>query len=866
MKPQITILINNHFDPMWRRCFLKPFTFRGETYRSYAEIEQYYIEDNIKLAQRDPDYRFTVESPLVLETYCRRFPAEIGRLRQLYQKGQMQVGRTGYAIVDSNLVSMETLIRNYLIGDRYLLDMFGECPKTALRSDAFGNSAQLPQILRGFEIRWVQGISYVPNPTDYWKGLDGSVVFTGSIPSAGGGGGWAKYAPCPACHGTGEQKGTVCSVCAGRGIDIAKAEKRRAPLQIGPDFQQKNGIATVGGEELLPTDAIYEQMRALSDQYSFRFGFYDDGWEELREKIERSDLAELPEVSPSPELNPSSTGCYVTRIETKQRLRMLETMLSQLELLDAAVFLQNRNSMRREIGEIWKLIFFCAFHDAVTGTHVDAAFEELREFWTEAEARIKRCQSALLEQLGQEEPGTYTLLNLSACTRTDTAVLPAESGVCLFTGGAGMLRLLETGQDGTVLLAEGLPPYAAVPFSFVQEDQKPMQEERSDKPAETFRGTILQQNHPEADTVSEIVQGCIQNDFFLAEYDNYGLLSVYDRENHCVLCQKGEWRPGEFVLEHDEGSPWATLSDDMRRLPLSRYTNLVSAEHLPELDRLQFRVELPMSLCGAIDGLVFDYVVELAAGIPQLRFHVSAEWHMYNQRLRVVFPTKSSGDHLYEIPGGILEREPYLPEFSWCGKNGDYPAVHWAGIDNGSLGIVILNRGTPSYQITRESDGDAIWLSLLRSPTVPTYLHEPVSYSMTDWDGMRDDGCHSFDFALSTFAGGLRNSRAVYAGIGYNEPLFCCKNRISFPQMPVLDSEQAVIRTVKVSENEDGIILRLVEVSGKPGECRLLVPDRFTDIRRLSMGENSCTARYAVENGSICFPVKPYEIVTLKLL
>jgi hypothetical protein len=98
----------------------------------------------------------------------------------------------------------------------------------------------------------------------------------------------------------------------------------------------------------------------------------------------------------------------------------------------------------------------------------------------------------------------------------------------------------------------------------------------------------------------------------------------------------------------------------------------------------------------------------------------------------------------------FIEREPYQPAFDWAAANGDWPAIHWAGVEQPGLSVALLNQGTPSYRIETSQDGDTeiILLSLLRSPAIPTYLHEPYFYSMLDYDGMRDAGDHCFTYAL----------------------------------------------------------------------------------------------------------------------
>jgi len=101
--------------------------------------------------------------------------------------------------------------------------------------------------------------------------------------------------------------------------------------------------------------------------------------------------------------------------------------------------------------------------------------------------------------------------------------------------------------------------------------------------------------------------------------------------------------------------------------------------------------------------------------------------------------------------------QAYTPSFSgWAGTNGDWPAINWAGVESQKVSVALLNKGLPSYCIEKRRN---VFLSLLRSPAVPTYLHEPQYYSMTEYDGMRDSGRHCFEYALTSYSEPFAESR-----------------------------------------------------------------------------------------------------------
>lgn len=66
-KKKIYIISKEHFDIVWRRCFDRNFEFKGQNYVSYADLQEYYIKDNIELCKKYPSYNFEIESVAVVK-------------------------------------------------------------------------------------------------------------------------------------------------------------------------------------------------------------------------------------------------------------------------------------------------------------------------------------------------------------------------------------------------------------------------------------------------------------------------------------------------------------------------------------------------------------------------------------------------------------------------------------------------------------------------------------------------------------------------------------------------------------------------------------------------------------------------------
>ena len=329
-RKQLFLFLCNHFDLAWRRKFESPILDQGRTFLSYASIQEYYIKDNMALCERHPDYRFNIESVAVARKFLERCPECAGRLKALVREGRCYVPLSGDNLIDSNLCTGETLLRNFTHGALWLKEELGYLPRLAVRNDTFGNSAQLPQILRGCGVRWMTGAAYTAPAGEYFRGLDGSTVYLGNIPQAGAGGTWLKYPPCPVCQGSGQDESkNACPVCGGRGIDHASC----APADIGLDESvlehTDHALVTVYSEERLPDEHLLEWAERIRQTYDLRFATLEDTYELVKARIDAADEDGIA-IDPRPELNPNNTGCYVTRIKTKQMLREREYSLLRL--------------------------------------------------------------------------------------------------------------------------------------------------------------------------------------------------------------------------------------------------------------------------------------------------------------------------------------------------------------------------------------------------------------------------------------------------------------------------------------------------------------------------------------------------------
>ncbi len=857
-KPILYIIVNNHFDLTWRRCWQRPFSFQGQTYVSYADLQAYYMLDNLELARRDAGYKFEAESTQVARKFIERRPETLPVLQDLAHAGRFAITGGGEAIVDANMIHGESLVRNYVDGLLWVEQTFGQKTRLAVRNDAFGNSAQLPQILRGCEIDWATGMSYSPAMGRYWRGLDGSTILVQSLPVVTWGGGVLKYPPCRACQGNKEQDGSICPACGGRGIDTVLLAGLPGPINKDALAETGAGLVWVTPEELLPNPALLDWAEAMHEEYDVRFALEEDVLPHLQAWRELADHPAEADLHPGLELNPNNSGCLVTRIKTKQSVRRQEHALLAVEALSVMAALNGRPYPVEDLKRIRQDQYFTMFHDAITATHVDAAYRELESFWIKIDQETTRCRdAALADLLRPGQAGEFSVINPTGQTITAvcTAPLAVPGPVELDDESGRPAAVLEArstgGQAEVSFLVEALPPFSARVYQATPAGGNPSPE------------VIPWESNPPGEAI-------IENRRFRVRADSGGLIDVFDKTLGREILAADGVRPGELILEHDEGSPWATLYPDQARTSLAPFTRLAAVEKGQAWQRLVFQVEAPREMGLSGKCLRARLAVTLVEGLEQVDFAAHVYWDAFNYRLRVAMPVPRSPEvearHVYEIPYGMLARQPYPPEFRWAGPNGDWPALHWAGVEQPGLSVALLNRGTPSYRMEKgAARSEVILLSLLRSPAIPTYLHEPEYYTMTEWDGMRDSGEHDFAFAVTAYDRPFADSSVVLDGEAYHAALVSAPGIARLPAMPQVESAFARLSAVKWAEAGDGLVLRLVEFRGQGGEAAIWLRPGVQAAEKVNLLERQ-PEPLPITGEIVRLGLKPWEIATVKLV
>lgn len=172
--PVTAVVGHSHMDTAW----LWPVS---ETIRKCART----YANAVRLMDEYPEYRFFQSSAYHTELIRRHYPALFEKMREKIAEGRYEPGGAVFVECDCNMVSGESLVRQFLWGQKYNEKWFGLRSNNFWLPDTFGYSAAIPQVMRKSGARYFfttklswNDTNIFPYDTFWWEGLDGSRVFT----------------------------------------------------------------------------------------------------------------------------------------------------------------------------------------------------------------------------------------------------------------------------------------------------------------------------------------------------------------------------------------------------------------------------------------------------------------------------------------------------------------------------------------------------------------------------------------------------------------------------------------------------------------------------------------------------------------
>ena len=172
--PRATCVGHAHIDVAW----LWPLK---ETVRKCART----FGNQLRLMEEYDEFVFVQSQAQLYDYTRRRYPELYERIKAAAARGQWEVTGGMWVECDCNLVSGESMVRQFVLGRKLFEEDFGRAPEIVWLPDVFGYAASLPQIFRkcGMKYFLTQKISWsrytrFPYHSFVWEGIDGTRIPT----------------------------------------------------------------------------------------------------------------------------------------------------------------------------------------------------------------------------------------------------------------------------------------------------------------------------------------------------------------------------------------------------------------------------------------------------------------------------------------------------------------------------------------------------------------------------------------------------------------------------------------------------------------------------------------------------------------
>jgi alpha-mannosidase len=315
----------------------------------------------------------------------------------------------------------------------------------------------------------------------------------------------------------------------------------------------------------------------------------------------------------------------------------------------------------------------------------------------------------------------------------------------------------------------------------------------------------------------------LENQYYRVKLNEDGdVSSIFDKEAGKELLSA----PARLAISYDNPKLWPAWNMDWEQEQAAPKTYVSGPAKVRVVEDGPARVAIEVARETA--GSRFAQTIRLSAGDSGKRVEFSnvIDWNTRESNLKATFPLTASNEMAtYNWDIGTIQRSTAQP------KKFEVPSHQWIDLTDmsGKFGATIL---TDCKNGSDKPNDHTIRLTLIRTPgTAGGYSDQ----------GTQDIGHHEFSYGIAGHADGWREAQTDWQAQRLNAPLIAFASpkhtgalgrsfsllRISNPRIRVL--------AVKKAEQGDEVIVRMVELDGKPqADVRISFPSQITAAREVN--------------------------------
>lgn len=776
--PTMYMVADAHFDTQWR-------------WTVQTSIEEYLhntLVQNFDLLDTYPDYKFSFEGAVKYAWAREYYPDLYERLKGYVASGRWHISGSSWDANDPNIPSIESSIRNILLGQEFYRHEFGVTSNDIMLPDCFGFGYTLPSIaahcgLIGFhtqKLKWRTNPFYedgrkFPFYFGTWRGIDGQRVMA---VLDGGSYSWSPKEPV--------------TDWPDFKMRLEKSTVPAAYRYFGTG--DRGGSATPTGVRLI-NDAVHNP----GPDYKLKFATTDEMlldylWDER-----------LPEYDGELLMDVHATGNYTSKCEMKMLNRRNERMLGAAEGVSCMNDLYGGIKYPSYIiDEGWKRVLWHQFHDDLTGTSIAEAYQfsyndeylTLNQMGSVVESGVQSMSTILNTAVKGTPIVVYNHVTADNADVVSYELSLADrfKSVEVYAPNGRRVKSQIIGRkDGraTVLFA-GVDPSLSLSVYDLRPSMRPERVSSNLKAGDnTIENKIYKVSlNAHGDICSIIDKRCGRE--MVAEGEAFAYAFFKDNKSD-------QWPSWEILKEVIDREPAAVVDDDVR----------ISVEELGSL-RAVLRVE------RSYEGSTFVQRIVLTDGAQDDRIDVvnTVDWGSKASLLKASFPMSfDAPEATYDLGMGSIRR----------GNNTatayEVYAQQWADMTapDDSYGVTIMNDS--KYGWDKPND-HTLRLTLIHTPTADANRYSEQA--------TQDLGEHTFTYSIVGHTGALDYGRTDIAADILNQ------DKLSFGaprhtgvlgrSVSLLSSTNPDLRVkaFKKAQDGDGYILRVYELSGQGSKGQII--------------------------------------------
>ncbi|PQE27187.1 putative alpha-mannosidase protein [Rutstroemia sp. NJR-2017a WRK4] len=782
-------------------CWLWPF---AETKRKVARS----WSNQCDLMDRYPEHRFACSQAQQYKWLKQNYPSVFDRVKEKVKQGKFHPVGGSWVEHDTNLPSGESLVRQFLYGQRLFESNFGDRCRTFWLPDTFGYSSQLPQLCRlaGMNRFFTQKLSWnninnFPHTTFNWVALDGSQVI---------------------CHMTPAETYTAEANFG----DVKRSVTQHKSMQQEPSSLLVFGKGDGGGGPTWQHLEKLRRCRGMSDTTGLlprvsMGGSVDDFFDILEKKASDG----LDFVTWYGELYfELHRGTYTTQSNNKRNNRKSEILLHNIELMSTIASLKSKDFKypKEDIDDMWESVLLCQFHDCLPGSSIEMCYDDSDEIYAKVFETGEKILKKLYKSLGVEQvedSASENLVALNTMPWHRREIVPVDKNSAGVACGEGNVLKIKT-------------------F----------------KVSET----------PEV-TVKEVRRGVfvLENEQLKVQVEGGAITSLYDRQAEREVVAKGE-KANQLVIYDDKPLYWQAWDVEVYHLE-SRKELAPGETKIVQSDA--HRVTVMTETKISKDSWIKTYISLSAAFKGQqsyVEMQSEVEWRESMKFLKVEFPVDvRNTEASYETQFGIVKRPTHY-NTTWDMAKFEVCCHKFADLSEHGYGVSILNDSKYGFATA----GNTMRLSLLRAPKAPD-AHADMGRHHIRWAILPHQG--TLDSTTVRTAFNFNNPLKVCkASADIEASVFQSPIKLTGNPSLILDTikrgedDEDVSRGELKKRKGRSVILRIYDSLGGTSKGTI---ETSLDVKRVwktNLLEDD-GEELKIEKGKIDITLKPFEVGTYRL-